>query len=153
VPDPFTGTPTCRSQPVNCDDGNACTVDDCDPVTGGCLHALVPVAEVASLQFTDPTTLNWPAVAGANFYNTYRGTIPLHGLGSRPPAGPLYDQTCFEAGDSHGDGLLVSVDSAVPPLGTAFYYEVTEMATCGEGPIGTDSNTSIIPNTSPCLVP
>src|SRR5262249_37038376 len=32
----------CVGSPRNCDDGNPCTADSCDPVTGNCTHASVP---------------------------------------------------------------------------------------------------------------
>ena len=145
--------PVCSGTPVNCDDGNACTVDDCDPVSGGCTHAPVMEPDVTGLLFTSLTVVTWSANQGAGSYDSYRGTIPAHGLGTRPPAGPLYDQTCFETGDSNGDGVLVSTDPAIPPLGTAFYYLVSEVAACGQGPVGEDSNGTTIMNSSPCPGP
>jgi hypothetical protein len=155
VPDPASGIPTCQTQPVNCDDANACTIDTCDPTTGGCLHTPVPVPGVPGLMFTGPTTMTWMDVAGAVYYDTYRGTIPMNGMGTRTsPAGPpLYDQSCLEAGDAFGDGTLVTTDATVPPLGTAFYYLTSEVSACFEGPIGTDWNGSLIPNASPCPMP
>jgi uncharacterized repeat protein (TIGR01451 family) len=151
---PFTGQPTCSSQPVNCDDGDACTMDTCDPTTGGCNHAPIGSAEVPNgFAFTSQSAMNWPAVSGASFYNTYRGTIPQHMMGSRPPAGPLYDQVCFEYGDAQGNGATNSVDTAVPPVGTGFYYLVSEETGCGESSIGSDSNTTPIPNANPCSDP
>jgi uncharacterized repeat protein (TIGR03803 family) len=146
-----TGSPVCTGTSVNCDDGIACTIDSCDVLTGACIN--LEGSEVPDVQFTNATTINWPTIAGATSYNTYRGTIPQSGLGSPPTAAPHYDQTCFEAGDILGDGLTVSTDPAVPPVDTAFYYQVSEVTGCGEGPIGTDSNGSLIPNTNPCLVP
>ncbi|HEU5154897.1 MAG TPA: hypothetical protein VFU03_09225, partial [Gemmatimonadales bacterium] len=145
--------PVCSGTPLTCDDGNACTVDSCDPVSGGCLHPPVAEPDVTGLLFASVTVMNWSANSGAGGYDTYRGSIPAHGLGSRPPAGPLYDQTCFEAGDAHGDGMLVSTDAATPPPGTAFYYLISEVAACAEGPIGEDSNTTKIPNSAPCPAP
>ena len=44
-------------------------------------------------------------------------------------------------------------DPANPPMGTAFYYDVTDVTGCGEGPLGFYSDGTAIPNTSPCLVP
>ena len=38
--DPVTGN--CGAAPVTCDDGNACTLDACDPATGSCSRANVP---------------------------------------------------------------------------------------------------------------
>ncbi len=34
-----------------------------------------------------------------------------------------------------------------------FHYLVSEMTHCGEGPIGSDSNGTLIPNSSPCPLP
>jgi uncharacterized repeat protein (TIGR01451 family) len=149
---PFTGLAACVGTPVSCDDGDACTMDACDPTTGGCSHSPLATAEVPGVQFTSPTSMTWQSVSGASFYNTYRGTIPSSGLGSRPPAG-IYDQTCFEYGDEHGDGAQVSTDTSAPPLGALFYYLVSEETPCGEGSIGSDSNGTPIPNTSPCSNP
>jgi photosystem II stability/assembly factor-like uncharacterized protein len=143
----------CQGTAVNCNDSNACTTDSCDPVTGGCVHASVATADVHQLLFTSHTSMNWSATSGAVHYNTYRGTIPAAGLGSRPPVGPVYDQTCFEHGDANGDGILVSTDVMTPPGGTGFYYLVSDVAGCGEGSIGNDSNGTPIPNASPCPSP
>jgi hypothetical protein len=57
-------------------------------------------------------------------YNVYRGTIPADGFGSRLPSPPVYDQSCFERDDAHGDGLIISIDGAAPPAATGFYYLV-----------------------------
>ncbi len=148
------GNPICIGTPVNCDDGDACTLDSCEPTTGGCRHIPIGLAQVPTgLQFTGATTLTWPSVDGASFYNTYRGTIPMRLLGSRLAAGPLYDQACFEFDDANGDGAQISTDAASPPLGTAFYYLVSEETSCGESAIGSDFNGTPIPNTSPCSNP
>jgi hypothetical protein len=153
VPD-ASGSPVCVGQPLACDDDNACTADACDPATGGCFHTATPIGDVLGLTLTDNTTMTWSSMPGAIYWNTYRGTIPENMLGSRTlPTGSPYDQTCFEQADSHGDGALVSTDAAIPPLGTGYYYLVSEFAGCGEGPIGHDTNNTVIPNTSPCLVP
>jgi uncharacterized repeat protein (TIGR01451 family) len=153
-PDPFTGAATCSSAPVNCDDGDACTMDTCEPTTGGCRHIPISFAEVPTgLQFTSANSFNWPGVSGASFYNTYRGTIPQHMMASRPPAGPLYDQGCFEYGDAHGDGAMIATDTSVPAVGTGFYYLVSEETGCGESSIGSDWNGTPIPNANPCSNP
>lgn len=145
------GQPICSGIPANCDDGDACTMDTCNPVTGGCLHMPIGSSEVpVGFHFTSASSMTWPGVSGAAFYNTYRGTIPLHMMGSRPPAGPLYDQTCFEYGDAFGDGATSSTDASTPPVGTAFYYLVSEETGCGESSIGSDSNGTPIPNSAPC---
>jgi uncharacterized repeat protein (TIGR01451 family) len=153
-PDPFTGAPTCTSMPVNCDDGDACTMDTCEPTTGGCRHIPISFAEVPTgFHFTSASSMTWPSVSGASFYNTYRGTIPQHMMASRPPAGPLYDQGCFEYGDALGDGAMITTDASAPPVGTGFYYLVSEETGCGESSIGSDWNGTPIPNANPCSNP
>jgi photosystem II stability/assembly factor-like uncharacterized protein len=146
--DPF-GATVCSGVATSCDDGNACTVDACDAVTGGCTHAPPGLGTVSLLRLLDPMHVTWSTEPGAVSYNSYRGTIPDRGLGSRPPAS-RYDQTCFEAHDAAGDGAVTSIDPGIPLLGTAFYYLASEAAACGEGPIGHDSNGTPIPNSAPC---
>ena len=102
-----------------------------------------------TLLFTSDTTLSWSAEPAATRYDTYRGTIPVHGQGDRQPPGPAYDHTCFET----NGGALTSTDPANPPLGTAYYYLVSEGADCGEGALGIDSNGTAVPNPSPCPIP
>ncbi|MGH9869327.1 MAG: hypothetical protein ACREAA_14340 [Candidatus Polarisedimenticolia bacterium] len=147
------GNPVCAGQLNTCDDDNACTTDSCDPATGGCGHLSVAIGDATGFEFTGSTSMTWSPAPPVIFWNTYRGTIPPNLLGSRAVPGPLYDQTCFESADSFGDGALVSTDAQVPPLGTAFYYLVSGVEGCGEGPVGRDGNDSIIPNVSPCLLP
>ena len=150
---PTGGPSTCQGTAVNCNDDNPCTVDSCDALTGSCTNTPVVLAEVRGLLSTTHTTLTWSGLATALAYNTYRGTIPPGGFGNRPPTGSLYDQACFEFGDSNQDGPLVSNDPALPPPGTGFYYLVSDVASCGEGSIGGDSNGTPIPNSSPCPLP
>ena len=117
---------------------------ECDEIRGR-------IGKARLIQITGNDALTWSATPGAFFWNTYRGTIPSQLLGSRPY--PPYDQTCYERDDSHGDGPLVATDPAGPPLGTAFYYDVTDVTGCGEGPLGFYSDGTVIPNTSRCLIP
>ena len=145
---PTNGQFSCDGSALNCEDRDLCTVDSCDPVTGGCRHLPPAIAPVPLLDLLDNTRVGWSAAAGALAYNSYRGTIPAQMLGSRPA--PRYDQVCFEAHDSAGDGAQVSTDAQTPPVGTAFYYLASEMAACGESAIGHDSNTTPIPNAAPC---
>jgi len=84
--------------------------------------------------------------------NTYRGSIPIGLLGSRPP-GAIYDQICFESADSGGNGATTAVDPATPALGAAFYYLVDGEGACGESVLGRDSSGAVIANTSPCPTP
>ncbi len=111
-----------------------------------------PPGEVGVLQFTSASAIQWSRTPDASLWNTYRGSIPIGFLGSRPP-GAVYDQTCFESGDGGGNGATTAVDAAAPALGAAFYYLVDGEGACGEGVLGRDSSGAIIPNTSACPTP
>jgi hypothetical protein len=149
VSNPTNGFAECRGTATACDDSNPCTADACNPVTGGCDHTLIPLHPIAVLQFIDNIHVLWSSQAGARYYNSYRGTIPAGGLRSRLP-GSAYDQTCFEAHDVRLDGPTISTDVENPPVGTAFYYLATDVESCGEAPLGEDSNGSETPNGAPC---
>ncbi len=119
---------------VRCDDFNICTLDSCDFATDLCVHSPLP-EEAGPLAFIDEVTLQWGPALGASIYNTYRGTIPTEGLGSR---NPVYDHVCFESDDAQLNGPQLSVDMEDPPVGTSFYYLVDgESSSCGEGTLGT----------------
>jgi hypothetical protein len=136
-----------------CDDGDVCTSDSCDTATG-CMHGPATLSEVRQVDWQDNyTTLQWAMTFDATGWNTYRGTIPAHGLGTRP-AGTQYDHTCFEKGDALMDGEMLSTDIVNPPVGTGFYYLVSgRNDTCApmlESTLGFDSALHEIPNASPC---
>ena len=95
------------------------------------------------------TAISWGTIPLAFHYNTYRGTIPIHGMSSRLTH---YDHVCFESDDSSGDGLTESRDPALPALETAYYYLVSGERNC-EGPLGAASNGSTMPNFSACPTP
>ncbi|HEX4823166.1 MAG TPA: thrombospondin type 3 repeat-containing protein [Candidatus Polarisedimenticolaceae bacterium] len=119
------------------DDDNDGTPDaiDCAPFDPAVQSA--PVVG-ATLLWSSKTTLGWTAVAGANTYNSYRGTIPSSG-------GILYNHTCFQSGLA---GTSIT-DAATPTAG--FYYLITaKNAQCGEGPLGNRSNGTPRPNSAPC---
>lgn len=149
--DPATGQ--CQSLPVLCSDENMCTADACDPATGQCVFTPIPLMEVEFVRATGAVTLQWTTTADATHWNTYRGTIPAMLLGSRLP-GSVYDHVCFESDDAAGDGATTAMDPSVPPVGTAYYYDITGEGTCGEGPLGSAFPSGIIrPNPFPCLTP
>jgi hypothetical protein len=147
-------TGACLHPPLSCDDGKACTLDRCDAAAGGCVHVpLLPVA-VAPLEFKeDAATFVWPATPDAAHWNSYRGTIPPTMLGSRLPAGPVYDHACFESADAAGDGATLSVDRDTPRPGWAFYYGSSGESACGEGSLGRASSGVERPNLAPCPTP
>jgi hypothetical protein len=100
---------------------------------------------------TGVTTVDWPPSAGADHYNTYRGTIPAGGMGSAQP-GP-YNHTCLESADGAGDGAAVSHDADAPVAGTAFYFIVAGEDGCSEGSLGSSSAAVPRPNSLPCPTP
>ena len=167
----------CVHTPVSCDDGNACTVDFCDPASGQCSHTSIscddqdactidscnpqsgcahqpvaPAGEPGPARFESQVTFTWPASPNATHWNTYRGSIPSGMLGSRAPSA-VYDQACFESADALGDGATVATAAANPPRGTAFYYLTSGEGACGESDIGHASSGATIPNALACPTP
>lgn len=142
----------CVTAVLDCDDGAACTIDTCDSAMGGCVHTPATVGDPGPLGFIDPFTLEWPATAGPDHWNLYRGTIPPGGLGSRPH-GSEYDHLCYESADLLLDGATASRDFATPPSGSAFYYAATEEVDCSEGAPGFNSDLIARPLPNPCLTP
>jgi hypothetical protein len=142
----------CTTAPLNCDDGSACTLDACDPAIGGCVNMPVTVGDPAPLRWIDAVTLEWPLTAGPKHWNTYRGTIPPGGMGSRPP-GAEYDHSCLESADFLFDGATISHDFSDPPPGWAHYYATTEEVDCTEGPPGFDFNGAARPLLGACITP
>lgn len=128
--DPLTGH--CVNAPLACDDGNSCTEDSCDPVTG-CVHVGFP-GEAAHLIFLDAVTLVWNPASFALIHNTYRGTIP--GPGSLGVRSPTYDHVCFESDDSQVNGSTLTIDGETPPTGAIFYYLVDGENQSCEGGLG-----------------
>lgn len=75
-----------------------------------CFAALAPAlgqapAEVQNLVFSDPSTLSWDPVTGADHYNVYRGA--LTGIDGSDPA------RC------HGFRTAVAAPTTPPPLATS----------------------------------
>lgn len=92
------------------------------------LASAEPPAEVQGVAFADPASMAWDPVAGADFYNVYRGA--LSGLASGLP------------GRCHGYRVASPFFSAVavPEAGGGLFYVVTaESHLGGEGSAGIDS--------------
>jgi uncharacterized protein (DUF1800 family) len=84
--------------------------------------------EVSNLQFSNPTTLSWSALAGASDFNIYRAQHDQF-LAGRPPA--------CHANEVLGTSYL---SAPAPPAGNAFLYLVTGEGLDGaEGTPGTSS--------------
>lgn len=121
---------TCRSsEPPDCDDGEACTVDLCDEQVGACVHDSVVPGEVFELRVErswlgpEYASLEWDAVASAEAYNVYRGRQP-----------DLSDMGCFQ---SQIPRTMLDDDGRIPdPL---YLHLVTAVACGQEGTPGTDS--------------
>jgi hypothetical protein len=145
--DPLTGA--CLSTPRICDDGDLCTADAC-AAGFGCVSAAIAVGDSAPLDFTDPVTLAWDGDSWAGHWNTYRGTIPRAGMGSRRSA---YDDVCLDGADSAADGPARTLDRTSPDSGEAFYYVTTQESPCGEGPAGVASSGEERPRPFPCTTP
>lgn len=146
-------TGACSNPPLSCDDGRTCTADVCDKGTGICTHTAAGLGEVSPLDFADRVTFSWPATPpGVVLWNSYRGTIPPGLLGSRLP-GAVYDHVCFESDNTFGDGPTTSTDRSDPPLGRAYYYDLTAENSCAEGPLGSATSGGARPNPFPCPTP
>ena len=88
----------CSGTPINCDDGDRCTIDSCDPATGACLHILDPT-DVDGDQFP-PCRDNCPLV-----YNPDQRDSDADGVGDvcdNCPAVANADQKDSD-GDKVGD--------------------------------------------------
>jgi hypothetical protein len=89
----FNGTCSAAGAPLGCDDGNACTVDSCSPLTG-CVHA--PAADGTLCPDNDPcdgaelclagacSVSGSPIVCGDNNPCTTDGCVPLTGCSFMP---------------------------------------------------------------------
>ncbi|HEV8701290.1 MAG TPA: MopE-related protein, partial [Candidatus Polarisedimenticolia bacterium] len=86
--------------------------------------------------------VTWTKILQANVFNVYRGTVG---------GAFAFDHLCLEAGSPD----MLSADSANPPIGTAYYYLVSGVNSCGEGCLGgvEPPGACEVPNPSPCTVP
>jgi hypothetical protein len=135
--------------------GDAC---DCAPFDPGTPtpDAIGDTETVSHDLATGETTIVWGAIPIATHYNTYVGTIPARGMGSRPVP---YDHVCFESDDAQGNGPTLSVHGTDPPLGTGLYFPISGENGCGEGSLGNNSGAPPAvppaprPNPNPCPTP
>ena len=125
-----------------CDDGNACTIDSCDPAADACLSVLLPVPGetggllVSLLTGTATALLEWSAAPGADRHHLYRGTT-----------GDLSDLNCYQPGLR---GTSATDLGEIPAAGGAFYFLTTGVNCAGEGSLGTDSGGGERKNRNPC---
>ena len=68
----------CGPSPMDCDDGNPCTVDSCDPTTGGVIHTAVAIddANACTADSCNPAT-GVTHVEGQGFYD---GSNLIHAM-------------------------------------------------------------------------
>jgi hypothetical protein len=122
-----------------------------DSVSGGTLSsasfnsspgfpaAYPPPGEVATVRFTDITTLVWTPEGSTGTYNLYRGLITDL---------PGSYGTCKLPANIVGE---TTTDSDVPSSGQCYFYLVTaENRIAEEGTKGSDSEGNPHPNPSPC---
>jgi slime mold repeat-containing protein len=145
--DPASG---CQNAAISCDDADPCTADACVPGAAGCVHTPVVLAGNPLLVFPAPPRFQWSGPLAGDHWNSYRGTIPATMMGSRRSP---YDHVCLESADLLGDGASLTTDLGVPPLGTGYYFAVSEESLCVEGPPGFDSQGGAQPLPFPCLTP
>jgi hypothetical protein len=158
------GTGSCSTTPVSCDDGNACTVDSCDPQAGcqaaprscddgdvctqdacdpatGCTGTpLGPPGEVTGLHFpSDRQVLSWDLASAAFGYDVVRGDLAALPVGSGV-------ELCL--------GAFVSTsatDPQEPAEAAGYWYLVRGTNTCagagtyGEASGGTPRETAACP--------
>ena len=102
---------------------------------------VAPPGEVAGLRLSRAApgstvaTLSWDDRGDAVWFNVYRGENPR-----------LDDLACYESGIA---GVGVDDDGSIPPTGL-YVYLVTAGQVCGEGTLGTDSDTNLRASISPC---
>jgi mannan endo-1,4-beta-mannosidase len=124
------GSGDCQTgTPLNCDDGDACTTDSCDPDLDACTHVAPPVPnEVHELRLTRPSpvstivSLAWTADPVATSYDVYRG----HQV-------DLNDLTCFLSGVT---STSTEDDGVEPDAGTLLIYLMTASNCSGKSVLG-----------------
>lgn len=90
---------------------------------------------------TPATTLTWNAASQSPLHNLYRGLI------SGPPeGGPSYNHGCLASGLT----MRERDEDALPAPGTAFYYLVAGVNSCGEGPAILDAGGDPVPPAAGC---
>ena len=160
---------------LNCDDGNVCTVDSCNALTG-CVHApgnagtiCRPASGLAcdTAETCDGASAACPADTGgpnAPVGNTVRvanaaGTSTISWAGEpnppfsvyrglKPGGSPWsYNHSCFASGVTGTS----TTDTDTPGAGGLYYYLVSRKAPpCTESSLGKASDGSERPNGSPC---
>ncbi len=101
----------CTHTPLGCYDGNPCTTDAC--AGGSCVFTPATPDEVAGVNFSSKTRLQWNGESGAA-YNVVRGVVSALPVGSHPTA-----EVCANV----SDGTSLGVSNALG-AGTAWWFVV-----------------------------
>jgi len=109
--------------------------DDCD---GTADEGLQP-HEATNLVFTNATTLAWSAAPQAVTHALYRGSVADGTVWT-------WNEVCLQ----NNLASPTAQDTAVPPVGSLFYYFAVGQNACGSGSIGVDSAGQSRPAPPPC---
>jgi hypothetical protein len=130
--------------PVDTDGDGIPNAQDCAPTVPSVQTPPGLVGQTIKGSGAATTQMAWFRIPQANAYNVYRGTLNL--------SGPFtFNHTCYE----NASPDRIAIDAGIPPLGTAFYYLVSGVNTCGEGGLGSTDpgiggTPAVRPNASPC---
>jgi hypothetical protein len=117
---------------VDADDDNDGVADasDCAPLLAYTANLPGTVGDLTA-SLTVPGKFTWVLIPQDNVYNVYRGLA-----GPNSPGDYLPSSDCLF--DEQPSGTFT--DNENPPVGQIFYYLVTGMNFCGNGPAGNTSN-------------
>jgi PKD repeat protein len=116
---------------------------DCSPLLRGVSSPPAPIGDTLRLESPTPasgTRLLWARSLGGHTSNVYRGTLAETGPRAR-------NEVCFDAEIPGTE----TIDPESPPLGRSFYYLVSARNSCGESPIGRDSQGSDLVPAASCV--
>jgi subtilisin-like proprotein convertase family protein len=118
---------------VDCNDQDGCTSDSCNPSLG-CVHGCTggascipgPIANIGMAP--DKSTIVWDHATGgaSSAHDLVRGQC------GQFPVGTGAAETCLASALA----ATTAPDSARPPVGAAFWYDVRGHHVCGDGPYG-----------------
>jgi parallel beta-helix repeat protein len=125
-----------------CDDSDGDGILDAVDCAPALAHQNAPPGEVpVSLVLRSEMSLEWLMTAQAPVYNLHRGTV-------QPGTAWSYNHTCFAG------GLLqpTATDTTPPSTGSAHYYLVSGVNSCGEGILGRQPGGAEVPSNGSCPV-
>ncbi|HXH28795.1 MAG TPA: thrombospondin type 3 repeat-containing protein, partial [Candidatus Polarisedimenticolia bacterium] len=102
---------------------------DCAPTVSSVWTAPGEVGPTLGVGLGSPTPIGWEKIPQANAYNVYRAELSLPGASG-------FNPSCAAAALP----TRAWQDSQTPPAGSAFFYLITGVNSCGEGTLGYDSD-------------